>query len=124
MYIGIDLGGTNIRVATVKDGEIVRLLSEPCLSQGAEEAVLEQMSRLIEAVITPAVKGIGIGVPSVVDREKGIVYNVVGIPSWKEVRLKEYLEKRFRLKYRAHNRRKHCCYAVKDQWQQIGKSEL
>ena len=103
MYIGIDLGGTNIRVATVKDGEIVRLLSEPCLSQGTEEAVLEQMSRLIEAVITPAVKGIGIGVPSVVDREKGIVYNVVGIPSWKEVRLKEYLEKRFRLPVSVNN---------------------
>ena len=103
MYIGIDLGGTNIRVATVKDGEIVRLLSEPCLSQESEEAVLEQMSRLIEAVLTPEVKGIGIGVPSVVDREEGIVYNVVGIPSWKEVHLKEYLVKRFRLPVAVNN---------------------
>ena len=97
MYIGIDLGGTNIRVATVEDGKIVRLLSEPSLSQGAKEAVLEQMSRLIEAVLTLEVKGIGIGVPSVVDREKGIVYNVVGIPSWKEVHLKSFLEGRFHL---------------------------
>lgn len=35
---------------------------------------------------------IGIGVPSVVDREKGIVYNVVNIPHWEEVHLKEILE--------------------------------
>ena len=93
MFIGIDLGGTNIRVATVQDGQIVRLLSEPSLSQGSREDVQEQMSRLIEGVLTPEVEGIGIGVPSVVDREKGIVFNVVGIPSWKEVHLKEYLEK-------------------------------
>ena len=38
---------------------------------------------------------IGIGVPSVVDREKGIVYNVVNIPHWEEVHLKEILEARF-----------------------------
>ena len=97
MLIGIDLGGTNIRVATVEDGKIVRLLSEPSLSQGQEQAMLEQMCRLILSVLSPEVKGIGIGVPSVVDREKGIVYNVVGIPSWKEVHLKEILEERFHI---------------------------
>lgn len=97
MYIGIDLGGTNIRVATVQEGQILKMLSEPTLAQGPETATLEQMVRLIREVITPEVKGIGIGVPSVVDREKGIVYNVVGIPSWKEVPLKEYLEERLKL---------------------------
>ena len=97
MYIGIDLGGTNIRVAAIEDGKILQIQAEPTNAKGAENVVLEQMARLIEAVITPEVKGIGIGVPSVVDREKGIVYNVVGIPSWKEVHLKDFLEARFHL---------------------------
>ena len=30
MRIGVDLGGTNVRAGLVKDGRIVRLLSEPC----------------------------------------------------------------------------------------------
>ena len=97
MFIGIDLGGTNIRVATIEDGKILQMQAEPTCAKGAETVVLEQMARLIAAVLTPEVKGIGIGVPSVVDREKGIVYNVVGIPSWKEVHLKDFLEERFHL---------------------------
>ncbi len=95
MYLGIDLGGTNIRVASVQDGVLLRLLTEPTLSGGSEGEVLDQICRLIEPLMSPEVEGIGIGVPSVVDREKGIVYNVVGIPSWKEVHLCDVLKKRF-----------------------------
>ena len=47
--------------------------------------------------MTQDVDGIGIGVPSVVDTEKGIVYNVVGIPSWQEVHLKDVLEDRYHI---------------------------
>ena len=45
--------------------------------------------------MTSDIDGIGIGVPSVVDAEKGIVYDVMNIPSWKEVHLKTILEKEF-----------------------------
>ncbi len=40
-------------------------------------------------------KAIGIGVPSVVDLEEGIVYDVQNIPSWKEVPLKKLMEERY-----------------------------
>ena len=96
MRIAIDLGGTNVRVATVlSDGKIGRIISEPTLASGSEDEVLEHICRLIDNLMTPDVDGIGIGVPSVVDTEKGIVYNVVGIPSWKEIRLKDILEERY-----------------------------
>lgn len=98
MRIAIDLGGTNVRVATVlSDGSFGRILSEPCLSSGSEEEVLGQLYRLIDALFCPEVDGIGIGVPSVVDTDRGIVYNVVGIPSWKEVHLKDMLEARYHI---------------------------
>ena len=96
MRIAIDLGGTNVRVASVlPDGQFGRILSEPCLATGSETEVLEQLYRLIDDLFCPEVYGIGIGVPSVVDTEKGIVYNVVGIPSWQEVHLKDLLEARY-----------------------------
>lgn len=95
MIIGVDLGGTNVRAGLVEEGRIVRLISEPCKSNGSEEEVLEHIASLVGALMTPRVTRIGIGVPSVVDAARGIVYDVVGIPSWREVHLKERFEERF-----------------------------
>ncbi len=92
-----------MRVGLVSGGRIVRLLSEPCRADRPEGEVLEHIESLIAALVTPEVTGIGIGVPSVVDAERGIVYNVVGIPSWREVHLGERLERRFGLPVRVNN---------------------
>ena len=67
MLLGIDIGGTTINLGLVKDNQIV----------------------------TPEVTKIGIGVPTYVDSEKGIVYDAMNIPSWTVVPLKERLEKAF-----------------------------
>ena len=95
MTIGIDLGGTNVRCGLVENGNVITRLSEPCRSDQPENEVVEQIKGLIRQLINPSVKGIGIGVPSVVDEQKGIVYNVMNIPSWKEVHLKDILEAEF-----------------------------
>lgn len=95
MRIGVDIGGTNVRAGLVDEGRIVRVLSEPCRSDRSEGEVLEHIASLIGKLMTPQVECIGIGVPSVVDAARGIVYDVVGIPSWREVHLKELFEKRF-----------------------------
>ena len=101
--IGVDLGGTNVRVGRVRDGRIESLEAEPCRSDRPEEEVVAHIASLIGRVMTPEVTHIGIGVPSVVDAERGIVYNVVGIPSWREVHLKELLEARFGIPVRVDN---------------------
>lgn len=95
MTIGIDLGGTNVRVALVDDGKILKVVSEPTKSKASEAEVLEHIEGLIASVITPEVTAIGMGVPAVVDLETGTVYDVVAIPSWKEVPVKAVLEKKF-----------------------------
>lgn len=95
MRIGIDLGGTNMRVGLVKDGLVIKKEIVPCPSQSDEKEVLLNLENLIERTMCPEVEGIGIGVPSVVDVSEGIVYNVANIPSWKEVPLKKLLEERF-----------------------------
>lgn len=103
MRIGVDLGGTNVRVGLVCEGRLTKLLSEPCKADRPEGEVLEHIASLIARLISADVTRIGIGVPSVVDAERGIVYNVVGIPSWREVHLKEYLEQRFGLPVSVNN---------------------
>lgn len=95
--IGIDIGGTNVRVALVDETGILKILKEPCKADQPEDVVIDHIKSMIKEIITPEVVGIGIGVPSAVDIEKGIVYNLNNIPSWKEVHLKEKLEKEFSL---------------------------
>lgn len=93
--IGVDLGGTKIGIGRVEKGRIVRHVSAAVSASGSVEEVVEEVVGAIAQAFNPNVAGIGVGVPSVVDVEKGIVYDVQNIPSWKEVALKEILEKRF-----------------------------
>lgn len=95
MKLSIDLGGTNVRVAQVENGICLNKMSVPCLAQQDASAVLDQLFQLITGMMNVQVDGIGIGVPSIVDVEKGIVYNVANISSWKKIHLKDILEKRF-----------------------------
>ncbi len=95
MLVAIDLGGTQVRSALVKDGKIEKLVARPCHSDGTESEVIEQICSMIDDVMVEGVRGIGIGVPSVVDVEEGIVYNVIAIPSWKNVPLKKILQEKY-----------------------------
>ena len=66
-------------------------------SQEAADAVLAEIFDAIGEVFDSTVMGIGCGVPSVVDVEEGVVYDVENIPSWKVMPLKAALEDRFRV---------------------------
>lgn len=103
MKIGVDLGGTNIRAALVDGQEIIKKVKRACPAKGKCEEVLETVANLIGEVICEGVESIGIGVPSVVDTRRGIVYNVANIPSWVEVPLKDILEQRFGIPVKINN---------------------
>jgi glucokinase len=93
--IGIDLGATNIRGAHVRETGISEIQSQRIRSNGTEREVLDDVFALADSLMDETVSAIGIGVPSVVDIEEGIVYDVVYIPSWKEVPLKKLMEERY-----------------------------
>jgi len=101
--IGIDLGATNIRGAIVSDNSLSEITSIRIHSDGSVGAVLEDIYQTIDPLINEEIAAIGIGVPSVVDTEEGIVYDVQYIPSWKEVPLKQILEKRYNKKVFVNN---------------------
>jgi glucokinase len=95
--IGVDLGGTNLRAALLSGGEILRLERAALVQKDSQDATLRQITGLIRPLCSERVRGIGIGVPSVVDPEKGIVYNVTNIPSWVKVPLGDLLREEFGL---------------------------
>lgn len=95
-YIGVDLGGTNMRAGRVIGGVLVEHKSMPTPKQAEScQETLDALVEVIQSVWNGSVKAIGIGVPSVVDRARGIVYNVLNIPHWEEVHLRKILEARF-----------------------------
>ena len=93
--VGIDLGGTNIRVGHVSGRDLVDVQQAPTPADGSEEDVLEQIYALLDQMPMDRIVSIGAGVPSVVDVEAGVVYDVVNIPSWTEVPLGPSLENRY-----------------------------
>lgn len=108
--IGVDLGGTNVRAGLVQNGKITALDKRPISGHAKKEIVLEEVCQSIATVFRKDVRGIGIDVPSVVDAEKGIVFNVANIPSWRKVPLKKILEKRFGVPVYVNNDAK--CFAL------------
>lgn len=95
--IGIDLGGTTIKGGLVAGQKIVA--EEVADTRAAEggEITLNALKGVIRKLKTDETEAIGIGVPSVIDRDKGIVYNVQNIKNWEEVHLKRILEEEFNL---------------------------
>lgn len=97
MVIGVDIGGTNIRAGIEAGGDIIRKSERQLMEKESLEATLSQLTDLLRPLAAYPVSGIGVGVPSVVDVERGIVYNALNIPSWERVELKAILEEQFQV---------------------------
>ncbi|HEV8286549.1 MAG TPA: ROK family protein [Chitinophagaceae bacterium] len=95
--IGIDLGGTHIRGGLVTENNLPAISTKRANSDGSVKEVLQQLFILIDQLVNDSVKAIGIGVPGLVDTDQGIVYDVVNIPSWKKVPLKQLTQDRYHL---------------------------
>jgi len=95
--IGIDLGGTNIRGGLVSEDSLSSILSQKINASGSVDDVLKDLFSLVDKLINSSIQAIGIGVPGLVETEQGIVYDVVNIPSWKQVPLGQLLGDRYGL---------------------------
>jgi glucokinase len=93
--LGVDLGATNVRGGIVTGNNISKIFSGKIHSHGTAEEVLKDVTDVIDKLIDNSIAAIGIGVPSVVDLEQGIVYDVQYIPSWKEIPLKKWLTEKY-----------------------------
>jgi len=102
--IGIDLGGTNLKVAlldlkyNIKDREVLgtrSFLEKEELISG----IVYSINRIIKynGLDKTDILGVGLGLPGPVDTRQGVVHFLPNVPGWKEVRLRDILKKRIGL---------------------------
>lgn len=96
--IGIDLGGTKVAAGRVNNNQLSKVVYKliPALSDNPQD-IIDVLIDVVSQLFDEEVLGIGIGIPGLVDRNKGIVYDVQNIPSWKEIHLKTILENIFKV---------------------------
>ena len=97
--IGIDLGGTNVRVAKVSEnGQILQVLSSPSHALEGTEKVMANLKSLIRQIDgLSEVSGIGIGVPGPVDTVKGVMTMATNLPGFENYPMAQELEREFNL---------------------------
>ena len=90
--IGIDVGGTNVKIALVDDsGKIIYSNSVPTRAEMGYEYTVNNIKQAIydlmkETKLTAKdIEGIGFGFPGQVDYKSGIVRLAPNIPGWVEV---------------------------------------
>ncbi len=102
MYIGIDLGGTNIAAGLVNEqGEMLFKHSVPTDSKRGAQAVIDSIIALVEVVKANCpegvdIKAVGIGIPGIADPATGVVLACVNL-GWFDVPLKERMSERVSL---------------------------
>jgi len=109
MYIGVDIGGTNIAVGLVdKEGKIIHKGEVPTGVGRPFEEIMKDIADLIKRVIEESdykeedVKAIGIGSPGLPDDEKGTIVFANNL-HWHNVPVRAELEKYFDLPIRIEN---------------------
>jgi glucokinase len=118
--IGVDLGGTKVKAVRILGQEILQAATLKVSAQSPDpHLVIQEVIEVIQTVWQPEIQAIGVGVPSVVDPVKGIVYDVQNIPSWTEVRLKDILETTFRVPVYLNNDAN--CFALGEKYFGKGK---
>lgn len=98
--IGVDLGGTNLRIAAVGErGELLeRITTETKVSRRRDE-VIDEMCRAIQALSKsrknwgkPA--GVGVGVPGIIDLRSGMLRASPNLPGWHDYPVHREIERR------------------------------
>jgi glucokinase len=75
--IGLDVGGTKVSRATLRDGHLEDPVLTPTVTSSSD-ALVDQLASIIAAA--GAADAVGIGIPSVVDFEHGMALASVNIP--------------------------------------------
>jgi glucokinase len=99
-FIGIDLGGTNIKAALVntETGAITATRSTPTHAREGHDAVIAEMAALFEEIVGASelskgdVGGVGVGIPGALDLDRGMTVFLPNLPgNWRNVTVRDQL---------------------------------
>ena len=102
--IGVDLGGTNLRIAAVdSDGKLLEKLTLGAEVSRGRDFVITEMCNAIQTLRTKyqgsgELVGIGIGVPGFIDMAAGMVMESPNLPDWTSFPVRDEIEKRLATK--------------------------
>lgn len=105
-YIGVDLGGTNLRaaIADTDTGQIFYQRKCPTLAAEGQDAVIQRIVQLIRELTqtngnsSGDIKGVGIGVPGTPDIDMGVIKFLPNLPGkWLNVPLQSIVEDQIQL---------------------------
>ena len=98
--VGIDVGGTSIKGATIRDnGEVLDRFSMPMDKTASPEKTIGQVCDLVNEVLSShqyndKVVGIGIGIPGSFNKETGVIISTPNLPTWPGFNVKKFMEER------------------------------
>jgi len=97
--IGVDLGGTSIKLGIVSDGgKLLKKISVRTEAEKGSKSVIKKIMAGINELTDKSkyeISGIGIGCPGVVTPGKGIVENPPNFPGWNKVNIGKIISKEF-----------------------------
>jgi len=98
VFLGIDWGGTYIKAGLVNSqGKIIKKKVYSSNQLKEKQGFINNLKVLLDDFSSFSIKGIGIGVPGIVDVKKGFIYYLPNIPGWEKYPLKINLEKKLGL---------------------------
>jgi len=98
--IGVDLGGTNLRIAAVAEqGNLLEKITLGTQVALGRDRVVEDMCDAIQRLAakyraSDCLMGIGIGVPGIIDMKTGMVRESPNLPDWADYPARTEIEKR------------------------------
>ena len=100
LTLGIDLGGTQLRVALVNNsGEILKRAALATDTAGGPNAVIAQMVRLADDVgfreFAHLVEAVGVSAPGPLDSDTGTIIDIPTLPGWAKFPLRSVLAGQF-----------------------------
>lgn len=102
--VGVDLGGTNLRIAAVDEqGTLLEKVTTGTQVAKGRDFVIGEMSDAILGVMAKhrakgECTGIGIGVPGIIDLDTGMLHESPNLPGWDHYPVREEIERLLKTK--------------------------
>jgi glucokinase len=100
--IGVDLGGTNLRIAAVdSDGKVLEKITTSTQVARGRDQVIDEMCTAIQEVVSKQknageLAGIGIGVPGIIEMKTGMLRESPNLPGWHNYPVRDEIQRRLK----------------------------
>jgi glucokinase len=98
--IGVDLGGTNLRIAAVDSAgkTLEKITTSTEVARGRDQVIDEMCAAIQQIVIQQRgageLAGIGIGVPGIIEMQTGMLHESPNLPGWHNYPVRDEIERR------------------------------